>query len=407
MWRLALADRKGKNVRRLLQGLMPAQRTTVEKPRLLFIDNLRILLIALVIMLHLSVTYGGAGSWYYKEGRPDAISFVVLSWHNGASQAFFMGFLFMISGYFTPASYDRKGPRRFLIDRLLRFGIPLLCYDFIINPALVYLLIRADVIKVEGSFSQLLVRYFKEPHVGTGPLWFVEALLIFAVLYILWRVVTGPERNRSRSDRRLPNNKEIAMFALILGAVTFAVRIWLPIGWAFEPLNLQFPFFPQYICFFIIGIIAYRGDWFTRIPKAASRFWLSIAVIFIVVLFPVLFVLGGAPTGNVSQFAGGAHWQCLAYSVWEQFVGVAMIVALLVLFRERLNHQGAVAKAASASTYTAYIIHAPVIVLLALALRNVRLYPLLKFSLVAAVAAPICFALGNFIRKLPPARRIL
>jgi len=379
----------------------------VEKQRLLFIDNLRIVLIALVIMLHLSVTYGGAGSWYYKEGRPDAISFVVLSWHNGASQAFFMGFLFMISGYFTPASYDRKGPRRFLIDRLLRLGIPMVCYDFIIDPALVYLLIRANVIEVEGSFSQLLARYFKEPHVGTGPLWFVETLLIFAVIYMLWRVVTGREHKRTRSDRRLPNNKEIALFALILGAVTFAVRIWLPMGWAFGPLNLQFPFFPQYICFFIIGIIAYRGDWFARIPKAAGRFWLAIAVIFILVLFPVLFVAGGAPTGDISAFAGGVHWQCFAYSVWEQFVGAAMTIGLLIFFRERLNHQAALAKAASASTYTAYVIHAPVIILLALALRNVRLYPLVKFGLVAAVAVPICFALGNLIRKIPLARRIL
>jgi len=379
----------------------------VGKPRLLFIDNLRILLIALVIMLHLSVTYGGAGSWYYKEGRADAISFVVLSWHNGASQAFFMGFLFMISGYFTPASYDRKGPRRFLKERLLRLGVPLLCYDFIINPALLYMLIRSDVSKVEGSFSQFLVRYFKEPHVGTGPLWFVETLLIFALFYILWRVATSSKCQDSRYARRLPSNKEIAFFALALGAVSFVVRIWLPMGWAFEPLNLQFPFFPQYICFFIIGIIAYRGDWFARIPKAAGRFWLSIAVIFILVLFPVLFVAGGAPTGDVSQFAGGLHWQCFAYSVWEQFVGVAMTVALLVLFRERLNRQGTLAKAASASTYTAYVIHAPVIILLALALRNVRLYPLAKFGLVAAVAVPICFALGNFIRKLPLARRIL
>ena len=390
----------------------------MEKARLLFIDNLRILVIALVIMLHLSVTYGGAGSWYYKEGRADAISFVVLSWHNGASQAFFMGFLFMISGYFTPASYDRKGPWRFLVDRLLRLGIPLLCYDFIINPALVYLLIRANVIEVEGSFSQLLERYFKEPHVGTGPLWFVETLLIFAVIYVLWRLFIKHLPRVKRGAKYLacgftaglspiPGNIIIVLLAFVLSAVTFAVRIWLPMGWAFEPLNLQFPFFPQYICFFIIGIIAYRGDWFARIPKAAGRFWLSIAVIFILILFPVLFVAGGAPTGDVSQFAGGLHWQCFAYSVWEQFVGVAMTVALLVLFRERLNRQGTLAKAASASTYTAYIIHAPVIVLLALALRNVGLYPLAKFGLVAAVAVPICFALGNFIRKLPLARRIL
>ena len=318
-----------------------------------------------------------------------------------------MGFFFMVSGYFTPASYDRKGPWQFLKDRFLRLGIPMVCYDFVINPLLAYPLIKAHDWDFDRPYREYLARYYTEFHIGTGPLWFVETLLIFALFYILWRVVTGPEHKRIQSGRRPPNNKEIALVALVLGVVTFAVRIWLPVGWAFGPLNLQFPFFPQYICFFIIGIIAYRGDWFSRIPKAAGRFWLATAVIFILILFPVLFVAGGAPTGDISQFAGGLHWQCLAYSLWEQFVGAAMTIGLLVLFRERLNHQGAVAKAASASSYTAYIIHAPVIVLLALALRNVRLYPLAKFSLVAAVAVPICFALGNFIRKLPLARRIL
>jgi len=210
-----------------------------DAPRLLFVDNLRILLIALVVMVHLSVTYGGVGGWYYKEDRPDTASFVVLTWHNGASQAFFMGFLFMISGYFTPGSYDRKGPRRFLKDRLLRLGIPLLCYDFIINPLLAYPLNKVHAWDFDGSYREFLATYYSSFHVGTGPLWFVEALLIFAVIYVLWRAVTAAKGRRSQSGRRLPSNKEIGFFALVLGAVTFAVRIWLPLGWAFEPLNLQ------------------------------------------------------------------------------------------------------------------------------------------------------------------------
>lgn len=378
-----------------------------DAPRLLFVDNLRILLIALVIMVHLSVTYGGVGGWYYKEDRADTLSFVLLTWHNGASQAFFMGFLFMISGYFTPGSYDRKGPRRFLKDRLLRLGIPLLCYDFIINPLLAYPLKKVHAWDFDGSYREFLATYYSSFHIGTGPLWFVEALLIFAVIYVLWRAVAAPKRRGRQSERRLPRNKEIAFFALVLGAVTFAVRIWLPLGWAFGPLNLQLPFFPQYICFFVIGIIAHRGNWFVRVPKAAGRFWLTIGIIFILVLFPALFVLGGAVGGDISPFAGGVHWQCFAYSVWEQFVGVAMIIGLLVLFRERLDRQGRLAKAASGSAYTAYIIHGPVVVLLALAMRNIRMYPLAKFALAVSVAVPLCFGLGHVIRTLPLARRIL
>ncbi|MHC4190985.1 MAG: acyltransferase family protein [Planctomycetota bacterium] len=379
----------------------------MEKARLLFIDNLRILLITLVIMLHLSVTYGGEGSWYYKEGQPDDISFVLLTWHNGTVQAFSMGFLFMISGYFTAASYDRKGPWRFLKDRLLRLGIPLLCYDFVIGPLLAYPLIRVGARESPGSYFDYLARYYSRFHIGTGPLWFVESLLIFAAFYVLWRLLIKRMAGPGKSDTKFPSCMTIAVFALVLGIVSFTVRIWLPIGWSFEPLNLQFPFFPQYICLFTIGVVAYRRNWLMRIDDAVGKFWLSIGIIFIVVLFPAMFVAGGAFEGDVSSFAGDFHWQCLAYSVWEQFIGVAMVIGLSVLFRKRLNRQGKLVKKMSASSYTAYIVHAPVLVLLALAIRNITLYPLLKFALAGLIAVPLCFALGNFIRQLPLARRIL
>lgn len=378
----------------------------MERTRLLFIDNLRILLITLVITLHLSVTYGGEGSWYYKEGQADILTSVVLTFHNAVSQSFFMGFLFMISGYFTPGSYDRKGPWRFLVDRLLRLGIPMLCYDFVINPLLAYPLIKAHAWDFDRSYREFLAIYYTKFHIGTGPLWFVESLLIFAVIYVLWRAVTSPKHHRGPDTYSFPN-KQIGLFALILGAVTFAVRIWLPVGWSFEPLNLQFPFLPQYICMFTIGVIAYRRNYFLRISYATGKFWLGVAVILIVVPFPIMFMLGGALKGDVSPFAGGVHWQCFTYALWEQSLGCAMIITLLVFFRERLNRQKRLAKAMSASAYTAYIIHGPILVLLTLAIRKVGLYPLAKFGLAAVIAVPLCFGLGNVIRKLPLARRIL
>ena len=84
-----------------------------------------------------------------------------------------------------------------------------------------------------------------------------------------------------------------------------------------------------------------------------------------------------------------------------------MIIALLFLYRKLFNRQRPEAKAMSASAYTAYIIHAPVIILVAIAMRNISLYPLLKFVLAAVIAVPLCFTLGNFIRQLPLAKRIL
>jgi surface polysaccharide O-acyltransferase-like enzyme len=127
----------------------------------------------------------------------------------------------------------------------------------------------------------------------------------------------------------------------------------------------------------------------------------------IVVVFPTMFVLGGAPRGVVAPFLGGWHVQALAYALWDQVTGVAMIAGLIVFFREHLNRQGPLTREASAASYTAYIIHTPVIILFALAVRNVTLYPLLKFALVSLIVVPLCFVLSAGLRRLPGARRIL
>jgi fucose 4-O-acetylase-like acetyltransferase len=377
----------------------------MEKARLYFIDNLRILLITLVAMLHLSITYGGAGSWYYRN-VPEGTMSLPLTWHNATVQAFSMGLFFLISGYFTPGSYERKGSGRYFKDRLLRLGIPILCYDFIIGPLIVRPMVRFGE-QSSGSYLDFLRGYYSSFHIGTGPLWFVEALLIFAACYVLYRLLSKTTIATVKQDSKIPGNLTILLFALTLSALSFIVRIWLPVGWCFEPLNFQFPFFPQYICMYIVGIAAYKHNWISRIPDVMGKLWLCVAIFFIIILFPALFVLGGASSGDTSPFMGGFHWQCLGYAVWEQFTGVAMIIALLYLFRKYFNRQGSLSKAASASAYTAYIIHAPVLVFVAIVIRNINLYPLLKFALAGLIAVPLCFALANFIRQLPLAKRIL
>jgi glucan biosynthesis protein C len=382
---------------------------TTEAPkraRLYFVDNLRILLIIVLILHHLAITYGHSGGWYYLEGRPDDIAVLVATLFSGVSQAFYLGFFFMISGYFTPGSYDRKGPWPFLRDRLLRLGIPLLFYIVIIDPLIVYA-VAFSVRGIQVSFWDFLGQYYGNYRgLGTGPLWFVETLLIFAIIYALWRLLARPAVTAAQRDGKPPSNLAIAVFALLLGVVTFIVRIWLPVGWKFVPLNLQFPYFPQYIALFVVGITAYRQNWFLGIPTATGKVWLGIAIICILLL-PVVFVLGGVLEGNTGPFLGGVHWQSFALSLWEQFLCMGMVVGLLVLFRERLNHEGRLAKDMAASAYTVFLIHAPVIVFLALALRGINLHPLLKFVLVAPVAVAICFILASFIRKLPLLRDIL
>ncbi len=376
----------------------------MEKTRLLFVDNLRTLLITLVIMQHLSVTYGGVGGWYYYDGEPDQVSGIVLTIHNAINQSFFMGFLFLISGYFAAGSYDRKGPGRFLKGRLVRLGIPWFFYWLVIGPITVYML-RVRIDGDDGPVLKFLTSHLGRFNIADGPVWYIETLLILSIFYALWRALARAPAGDVRDNGKSPGNLAIAIAALALGVITFAVRLWRPVGWGFVPLNLQLPFFPQYICLFAVGAAAHRRDWFRRISAATGRLWLCVAAVLIVIVLPAIFVLGGAAE-DVAPYMGGFHWQCFAYAVWEQILGMAMIVALLVLFRNRFNRQGKLAKAMSDSSYATYIIHPAVVVFLALAMRNIQVFPLLKFAATVFIAVPSSFALGNILGRLPAARRI-
>ncbi|GAA2874175.1 hypothetical protein GCM10020220_074460 [Nonomuraea rubra] len=81
---------------------------TGTRTRLYAIDNLRILLTALVVAHHVAITYGNIPLWYYVEPAKDP-SGIALDILVVTNQAFFMGFFFLLSGFFTPGSYDRKG----------------------------------------------------------------------------------------------------------------------------------------------------------------------------------------------------------------------------------------------------------------------------------------------------------
>jgi hypothetical protein len=140
----------------------------------------------------------------------------------------------------------------------------------------------------------------------TGPMWFVEALLIFSVVHALWWRLSNRPAQRVGSDGAAPGNLAIVVFALGVGLITFVVRIWLPVGWCFAPLSFQFRHFPQYIALFIVGTIAYQRGWLSVISEDVTRGKLSgQALACLVFLAPILFAAGGAREGSTAAFSAG------------------------------------------------------------------------------------------------------
>jgi glucans biosynthesis protein C len=377
-----------------------------ETTRLLFVDNIRIFLTILVILHHLIIIYSGSGGWIYHEGREDLITSALGAWFTSVNHSYFMGLFLLIAAYFVPGSYDRKGAARFLKDRLIRLGIPLAVYSWVIRPLFLFAGLSAFGELNLSFFEWYSQQYFRDYGlIGGGPLWFVSALLLFSVIYAVVRRFLEPGTEKPKEAEGFPSNVAIALCALCIALVSFIVRLWFPSDTVFSPLSFQLADFTQYIALFIAGLVAYRRNWLMNLPEKVGSRWLAIAVLMIFV-YPFFGLAFGALTDN-TPFKGGWHWQAFVAALLQSFLCVSMVIGLVYLFRRCLDRQTPLAGFLSRNAYTAYLIHEPVITFAALLVIGWLLYPLLKFGLMALLLVPLCFGLSSLIRRLPYAGKVL
>ncbi|MEU8322272.1 acyltransferase [Nonomuraea sp. NPDC048881] len=269
--------------------------------RLLAVDNLRVLLTALVVAHHVAVTYGNIPLWYYTEPAADpsgtALDILVVF-----DQAFFMGFFFLVSGFFTPGSHDRKGGRAFVRDRLVRLGVPLLVFLLLLRPLLTI-----------GEHGMPFWKWYIVSW-DPGPMWFVEVLIVFALLYAWWRRAGGQRAGAERGGA--PSLKGVVLFTLGLAAATLLWRIPVPQGTYVPVLGLPTPYFlPQYAAMFAAGVVAFRRGWFEALPGRAGRAGFVVAGVATVVLlppaprpWPASGACGSSPCPRRSAPCSAARW---------------------------------------------------------------------------------------------------
>ena len=188
------------------------------------IDALRASVTLLVVLHHTSITYGGAGGWFYREiPSSGALSSLLLTLFCAVNQAWFMGLFFLVAGYLTPGAVDRHGVTAFVRERALRLGLPLLVFGVLIGPATIAMV--QAVTRGRGFFDVLLQRW-QSGAFEPGPLWFCEALLIFAAAYLVVHFVFRP----SSARLPFPSNRACLLAALGTGATAFLLRLKWSVG---------------------------------------------------------------------------------------------------------------------------------------------------------------------------------
>ncbi|HPE63398.1 MAG TPA: hypothetical protein PLQ49_04740 [Methanothrix sp.] len=62
----------------------------------------------------------------------------------------------------------------------------------------------------------------------------------------------------------------------------------------------------------------------------------------------------------------------------------------------------------SDNSFSVYVFHPPILILVTLALRGFAWHPFAKFVVAAAVAVPLCFVASELVlRRIPVLRRVL
>lgn len=363
--------------------------------RVEFISRYKGLLATLVVLIHTGITYGGIGGWDFVEAHEVLWLKVLTTTINSFSQSFVLGAFFFISAYFLPRSLEKKGPARFLLDRFIKLGIPYLLYYFLIMPVLAALGDWGEGVPIDfGSYFH---------YCNSGPLWFIEALLLFTLVYLIIKLVRRSP-GRKLFAPGLPGRPAILTYILAAAVLGFAARLVFPIGWTIH--NLQLGFFPMYIILFAAGIKAGEEKWLERVSDLRLAPWLPIAVVGMVLYLPVM-ILGGALTNQGEPFLGGFTWQAAAYALWEAAVGTSLFITTLVLAARRQWRSTGVGASFAGASFGIYLMHGMVIIPLAIAMQPLPLHPALKWIVLSFSGVCLPWALTLTLRKIPGVRRVL
>lgn len=362
----------------------PAVRSTAVPltQRLFFLDNLRVVAMALVIMHHVGQVYGPTeGQWMIP---PDAQTAFILDPFFTVNRSFGMSLFFMIAGYFTVIACDKKGPAAFLKDRALRLGLPLLGWAVFMALWQVFLTPTPATGYTRGVPWPVEVAH----------MWFVQQLLIFCAVYAVGRMVL-PVRSTPKEPARIPPGWAIALFAFGVAFVSATIRIWYDMDeWVyligfikFQPFDLA-----RDLALFVVGVLAARHNWLMRFPTRSGRAWLSVGLILALGWYAFRLI---APDGvNIpDEVMGGV------FTLWESYLCVGMCIGLVVLFRDLWNTQSSLMRKASQAQYATYVFHIGVVLLFQWAVMGLPAAPFVKFVLVSLLSVPASFLVGCWVRK--------
>lgn len=347
--------------------------STPYSERLVFLDNLRTFLIFLVVAVHAGMVYESSGLmgsfWIVDDPAVSKVPGLV----NLMLDVFVMPTIFFIAGFFAPRSIERRGPARFLVERARRLLLPWAVAVLTLIPLYKMIFLASRGLPPEHWTTYF---HFRSELVGMGWLWFLPVLFLFDVLYaLLWQT-------RVPLDRIPIGPAVVGVFVLSLGYST-AVSL---LGWSGWTKTLLVDFQNEkivpYFLVFLLGIVGRHRRIFES-PKRPLALYITVCAtawiplnLYTIMLLRFLFAPGNylvSPVVDVLLLWLGSYLSLFA-----------LLYCAVVTFQRFLGGSRPLGALVNPLAYGVYIVHVPVMGLIALALLPVGLPGLAKYPILVA-----------------------
>ena len=388
--------------------------------RVVFLDNIRWLMIVLVVMLHSGVAYSRTVPWWYVLDARRSQFFDVL---NFVLDVALMPVVFFIAGYFSIPSFRRRGAGGFATAKLKRLGIPLVLLTVLYTPIIPYIRYHQSMPDPSGFFpywkAQIATVFdmgfvhaqdtatilLHSDEFAQHHLWFLSLLLFFFLCFAAAAVIIRKlkKRNGFESEHRKEESSRSMLKALLMAGVVMSLGFaiinllsrdgaWFKVGnlLLFQPSRV-----PIYAGLFLLGIYGHSRDWFTNHPMPGTvRAWgiaSLVMTLFLLALAESFYAHHPAPFGVA-----------LTHGLARTFFCIAIIGLLTSIGSRHWNRTTRLNRSLAASSYDIYLLHLPIVVILQFAFLTATLPMVIKFVIIFVTAVAVSWSLSaSLVRPYP------
>jgi hypothetical protein len=376
--------------------------------RLAFLDNLRYLMVVLVVVYHSFGAYATvAPHWVVHDTSSSAADVI-----RELFDVFMMPLLFFVAGYFALASLEKKGTWGFLKDKVRRLLVPwalavliflpLVVYDQPINPVRPFWKYWAWYL---SSFEAHLRFTQASQGLTTQAIyWFISLLFAFFLLFALGFALTRRWGSGGLlpADSKATSGKSVlvalAVFGLLTSAGYFILLLLFPdSSWftLYMFLEFQVTRLVPYAGYFAFGVYARSRGWFVDgKPLGSLALWGTISA-----MLAVAFLVVGQPVfANTAGTANLSVGFLLVFAFIRSFLILSLLVVLVSFGARYWNRSSRLDRQLSATSYDIYLTHYWFVVAIQAALLNWAGGPALtKVATVFVAGLALSFAISRWV----------